>query len=507
MPDLAERIRDFVETAQPTVTMDEVTHSLRSKQVGRKYRGQTHRRRWISTVGLVAAAIILIGTGLTLSGSSPSSGFRTTKWHAARSLSAAAQLPSTSHAAGWQLVDDLMSTGWQQNTAGPPPGGLDCPTVSACYALSGAFPSAKVGAPLLSESLYVSSDLGQSWSVLPMPSGFNPTTQLSCASAMSCYVGGRIQSRSVFLSTPDGGHQWTIMPLSESGVLAFLSCRAVSDCNAILGPVSVVGTSGLHGGPPVNESFMRSTDGGASWTVQALSVNGRVQSLSCATALSCVLAGEKSGLATNTFDGGFVQSTGDGGVHWLSGQPPADFSFGYNIAVSCTTASDCMAVGVTSIPNPQQCRVLGSHYVPPPGADSCSTSSTMLISAVVTTTDGGLTWQLRPLPADIPNPQLTTLSCASSTLCWLGGQEAVPVVIGNVHNDGSPVLLGTTNGGSSWEKVTFTVPPGAPNYDGQSYLSIGLIGCPSTQACVALGGAAQGAKSTPVYSYVSNATS
>ena len=118
----------------------------------------------------------------------------------------------------------------------------------------------------------------------------------------------------------------------------------------------------------------------------------------------------------------------------------------------------------------------------------------MLISAVVTTTDGGLTWQLRPLPADIPNPQLTTLSCASSTLCWLGGQEAVPVVIGNVHNDGSPVLLGTTNGGSSWEKVTFTVPPGAPNYDGQSYLSIGLIGCPSTQACVALGGAAQGSE-------------
>ena len=60
MPDLAERIRDFVDTAQPTVTMDEVTHTLHSKQVGGKYRGQTHRRRWISTVGLVAAAIILI---------------------------------------------------------------------------------------------------------------------------------------------------------------------------------------------------------------------------------------------------------------------------------------------------------------------------------------------------------------------------------------------------------------------------------------------------------------
>ena len=67
--------------------------------------------------------------------------------------------------------------------------------------------------------------------------------------------------------------------------------------------------------------------------------------------------------------------------------------------------------------------------------------------------------------------------------------------------------FGTTNGGSSWVKVTLTVPPGAPNYDGEPYLPIGLLSGPSTQACVALGAAAQGAKNTPVYSYISNATS
>ena len=81
------------------------------------------------------------------------------------------------------------------------------------------------------------------------------------------------------------------------------------------------------------------------------------------------------------------------------------------------------------------------------------------------------------------------------------------MVIGNVHNAGSPVLLVRRMVGRVGRKATFTVPPGAPNYDGQDYLSIGLISCPSTQACVALGGAAQGAKSTPVYSYTSNATS
>jgi hypothetical protein len=98
------------------------------------------------------------------------------------------------------------------------------------------------------------------------------------------------------------------------------------------------------------------------------------------------------------------------------------------------------------------------------------------------------------------------LGCASPTVCWLAGQEAVPVVIGNVHDDGSSVIVGTTDGGLHWNKVTFTVPAGAPNYDGQSYLSIGSISCPTTEACVAMGSAAQGAKSTPVYSFVSNAS-
>ena len=45
MPDLDERIRDFVETAQPTVTMDEVMETLHGKQVGGKSRGRPARRR------------------------------------------------------------------------------------------------------------------------------------------------------------------------------------------------------------------------------------------------------------------------------------------------------------------------------------------------------------------------------------------------------------------------------------------------------------------------------
>jgi hypothetical protein len=137
------------------------------------------------------------------------------------------------------------------------------------------------------------------------------------------------------------------------------------------------------------------------------------------------------------------------------------------------------------------------HITDPPGFNGCDFGATRIVSTVVITTDGGVTWQLRPLPTDVPLPQLDLLSCATATVCWLGGQEAVPATIGNVQNGGSPVLLGTTDRGSTWKQITFVVPPGAPNYDSQSFLSMGPISRPSPDACVALGSAAQGHRAPP----------
>jgi hypothetical protein len=75
----------------------------------------------------------------------------------------------------------------------------------------------------------------------------------------------------------------------------------------------------------------------------------------------------------------------------------------------------------------------------------------------------------------------------------------VPLQVGTAYNDGSPFLIGTTDGGATWSKVTFSVPPNAPNYDGQSCFSMGWISCPTSATCVALGTAAQGAPSVPAY--------
>ena len=132
---------------------------------------------------------------------------------------------------------------------------------------------------------------------------------------------------------------------------------------------------------------------------------------------------------------------------------------------------------------------------------SCSSGQT-LISDIASSSNGGLTWTPDPLPADVPQPQLSGLSCPTDKECWAAGSDAVPEQIGNTQNGGSSVLLGTTDGGLSWSKVTFSVPTNAPNDYGQSYLSIGSIACPSANVCLAQGSTAQSSPSAPLYSLV-----
>jgi hypothetical protein len=110
-----------------------------------------------------------------------------------------------------------------------------------------------------------------------------------------------------------------------------------------------------------------------------------------------------------------------------------------------------------------------------------------------------LTWNPDPLPSDAPLPTFTSISCPTAAECWVAGSAAVPQRVGASQNGGSSVLLGTTNGGSSWSSVRFSVPGSAPNYDGQSFLSLGFITCPSADTCVANGATAQGSPTAPVY--------
>jgi hypothetical protein len=163
-----------------------------------------------------------------------------------------------------------------------------------------------------------------------------------------------------------------------------------------------------------------------------------------------------------------------------------------------------MALGLTQVANPQQC----GHVTPQTTPDghkviSCSSGSTTLVSGVVTTSDGGLTWQEQALPANVPEPALSDVSCASGSLCFVSGEEAVPQQVGSGYNGGSALVLGTSDGGTTWTRSTFTVPANAPNdAGGDAYMAIGQISCPSTGFCLGLGVSDQGSTSTPVYSFL-----
>ena len=448
-----------------------------------------------AAVALVAASLIL---GLGHGGPSPSSslpvGSHVTAWHAARPLPVTLQPPASRAAASWELVSLVVNAGWQVNTSGPPPGQLTCPTVTTCFALAVRYASPKGGAQPESVSLYVSSDFGTTWSVLPMPAGFIPKSELSCPSEQVCAVGGTEGKEPTFAVTIDGGHQWGVVAVSGTDVLKALACRSAAVC------VGVLQSAALRS-PNDDTSIVRTADGGASWALTSVPVAGTVVSLACPSDQACVALGY-SGVFRSTNVTGFVLTSKNGGQNWALGSLPPNFGFAsFNSEVSCGDADNCMAIGITSIPNPERCEGTPPHVTPPPGFDSCSSSSTFVISAVAVTSNGGTTWESRSLPVDVPLPQLGSLSCASAMVCWVAGQEAVAQVIGNVHDAGSPVMVGTSNGGATWSKATFAIPPDAPNYLGQSYLNVGDISCPDTSGCLALGSAAQSAPSTPIYRY------
>jgi photosystem II stability/assembly factor-like uncharacterized protein len=440
-----------------------------------------HRDRRILVASVAAVVVLAVILPVIIGGGHPGRP-ATTRWRGARPLPSGRTFALPRQTGSWELVDDLASSGWQQDTTGPPPGTVTCPTSSSCYALAGAYASPDDNAPLLSESLYVSGDLGLSWSVLPMPQGFQPSTPLSCADAATCSVGGTISGRATFLTTTDGGHQWGEDPVKAGGTLISLTCTSVTICNGVVAPPSDASLlAGMTTHQPPAESLVRTTDAGRQWTRYALpSPEEAVTSMSCVTGLHCLVVGYDVGMlsSTGSNEDGFVLSTSDGGTHWQAGRLPHDFGFAYlSTDVSCSGTDDCMALGGTTVAIPDPC--VGNPPMPPPGSDGCSSGATMLASAVVTTIDGGATWRVRPFPTDVPLPMMSGVSCASNTVCWVPGTEAVPVVIGNVHDGGSAVMLGTTDGGSTWKKVTFTVPPGAPNPYGQSYMAIGALSCPT----------------------------
>ena len=432
----------------------------------------------------------------------------------------------------WKLADDVLSGTWQQNTkGGPPPGVLSCPSTSACYTMSGQYASPNEGAPLLSASLYASTDAGVTWSAYPMPQGFAPTSPLACSETSSCAAGGTDNGQPVLVSTTDGGHSFAIDPLPAGvGHLDTLSCPSTDFCAGLAASSEYLQIGAT------DATFLSTSDGGKTFTDSPIIAGDSMQSLACSSSVDCSAVGWNDALGQHDLTAGVSARTTDGGQTWAAGTLPAGLGITYLSQLSCADALHCSVTGsiAIAVQNPPECAKLpqraGGTTFPTSVQSaavqaisqvesrmatkaalkeaesgkgfSCNPNGQSLVGDIASTADGGLSWTPDPLPADVPSPMFNGLSCPTDDQCWASGSDAVPQQVGTSYNGGQSMLLGTTDGGSTWSQVSFTVPRGAANYLSQSYLSIGWIDCPSDGVCVALGIGAQSAASVPTYSLV-----
>jgi hypothetical protein len=497
---------------------------------GRSRRAGFHHPRGFLVQSVIVCTALLAGALVSvLSGSSSLTGPFTTSWSAAHALPAS-QLRGTAPKGTWLLADYITKSGWQQNTTGPEPGNLTCPTSGTCY-VTGDNATSSSG-PAKYNSFYVSNDGALSWSVLPVPAGVDFTTPLACASAQHCAAGATYNGQPVFISTSDGGHSFTIDPLPTSdGTLHSLDCPSVDFC------AGLAATSADANNSPIDATFLSTINNGSSFTDTLLPAGQSMVALACPTSLDCVAVGTSDASSTQALTTGVVAHTGDGGQSWTSGALPMGFGIiNYATRLSCSDAQHCSVLGniAVTVTNPPECSSLtpplpSSASQPAPaqqspavqaiareesaywarasaieaqsGSASCVSNGTGIVSDIASTSDGGVTWVPEALPASAPEPMLSDIVCASNEDCVTTGSVAVPQRFASgAINLGSAIVLVTHDGGVNWSGVSFAVPSHVPSgVQEDAFMAVGDVQCPQVNNCIALGISNQGSKTTPVY--------
>jgi photosystem II stability/assembly factor-like uncharacterized protein len=455
-----------------------------------------HRRRRRAagyTTAVAAAAAVTAALIVSVMPGTPTlTGRLTTSWEPARPLPGSA--PAVGAPSGtWRLTSYLVARGWQENTAGPEPGPLTCPTAATCY-VEGDNSTSPFGSADMN-SLYVSTDGAQTWSVLPVPGGVTFTSALSCASATDCAAGGLYYGHQpVYLSTSSGGHSWTVSPLpADVGQVLDLNCATATTCRGLasvsgnaMSPGFQMLVSGMH--------FVVTSDGGSRFTVVPFPQGASIQSVTCPTASYCVAVGLYSNVNPRTgpdLDHGVLVTSDDGGVTWRQRAWPNGYGPGVFPDVTCVDASHCAMIGFVEHSGTE-----GNQVGYTSGQDAVQ------YTVIAFSSDGGVTWTASTLPHTMPYPMMDALTCPTTRTCYAAGSDLIAQRIGNTYNAGSSVVAVTRDAGRTWQRVTFAVPAKVPGgMQGDSFMDIGEIQCPQQDACVATGVSDQGSTSTPIYTY------
>jgi hypothetical protein len=240
-------------------------------------------------------------------------------------------------------------------------------------------------------------------------------TAVSCPTTLACWAVGGFDSTGVVMVTSNGARTWTRQVVPAAISLWGVSCFSASRCVAV--GESTSGTTG---------EILRTADGGAKWVQSRTPAISYLDAVHCVSAEFCVAVGAS------------IVTTTDGGVHWRSAPLPSGvWYFG---GVTCTSMSDCLAVGTTTASNP--------------------------VAITATTTDGGADWIGRGIGQPFVDSSLAAVSCWTVSDC---------TAVGSSDNGG--LALTSTDGGDSWTLAS--LPADFENVSG--------VSCLSSSDCVAVG--------------------
>jgi len=302
---------------------------------------------------------------------------------------------------------------------------------------------------------------GTKWVVQATPTpltngwlGGTLTAGVSCTSSHACMSAGYSYSKKTLRLLGEGwnGSKWTVQALNKQPAAAIpsgISCTWAKDCMTV----------GLRGsGTPLAEHW-----NGRKWSVLAAKGLGELVGVNCTSTRSCIAVG------TNGREKALAERWN--GKAWSIETTKQPQQFSVLSSISCRMTIDCVAVGLagtatTSTPIAEQLTDSGWARIDPAAISgdaefnsvSCSTVSNCLAVGDVTnsaeTTDAavaehwdGTSWTV-VTPASLPTfSALISVSCTSDTHCVAVGASSATAT-GTVHT-----LVEVWNG-STWTQQT-----------------------------------------------------
>jgi hypothetical protein len=341
----------------------------------------------------------------------------------------------------WVVVDSPSTSPTQNNVLY----GVTCASASLCLAVGWY----RNGGGVI-QTLVEQWD-GTSWAIVASPNtastADNELNDVTCFASTECWaVGGGPQQPLIEEWT---GTAWTIVasPVVSTGannLLYGVTCVTATDCWAV-----GIYTGGSNGHDTLAEQW-----NGATWSVvstpnASTTLSNLLLSVTCTSASECWAVGWYN---TNTGSSTLVEEWTGGAWAIVSAPDPADSNDLYSVA--CWSSTGCWGVGQSS-------------------------SDGTLATQTLIETWGGSVWATASSPnstgAIVASDVLSGIACASATQCWAVGGSDITGGVGGSIIDGW--------NGNTWQPAPAPANPGG-EFSG--------VACASSTECWAVGSAPAG---------------